>query len=760
MGKLSVKFMFRTVVVVFCGISVLGWIMTRSLESEVRARADQEAKDQIEGMLTVLQTVDSLSSQSVRSAMKVLLQEGERLGVPDANQPTALEGQSVPDLRLGQSSQTGNFALVDRLKQLTGCTATLFVKKGDQFVRVSTNVLKPDGSRAIGTVLDPAGRAFAAIQNGQSFYGVVDILAKPYMTGYEPMRNAAKQTIGIWYVGFPLTAAGGLGERIDNTKILNHGFVALLHADGKIVLKPQQMSDDELRDRLNGSESAKWTVFSKPFQPWGYTLLAAYPHSDVAARLRGMEAIVVSSVLLMSLLVVLAQYMLVRMFVVNPLWRLTHMIQNIAEGEGDVTMRLEVADAFDNDELGEVSRLFNVFMDKLQELLRRVVSHTHKLTAASQQLLEANDQITINSGETAAQSSSVSRVTQQVTQNLQSLSTGAGEMMLTIQSIAANTNGAAKVAGSAVDVAQTATATVGKLVQSSAEIGKVIKVITSIAEQTNLLALNATIEAARAGEAGKGFAVVANEVKELAKQTAKATEDISRKIVAIQADTKRAVEAIGAVSGVINRINEISATIASAAEEQSATTNEITRNASEAATRAGNISVSIGGVAHAAEGTLSRAQASQKAAQELRSIAIQLSGLMRQFKIERSDRRIDIALPVTLTASDVNGHTLEQQILTINVSQNGALLTGIRGKVQLGSYVSLARPHKVEKFVIAWVGGENTLRASQIGVSAVDPATSFWSDVLDTKSRAELANLHERHWEKIPAKSGTPAHGA
>jgi hypothetical protein len=156
MGKLSVKFMLRTVVVVLLGISVLGWIMMRSLESEVRGRADQEAKDQVETMLTVLQTVDNLSSQSVRSAMKVLLQEGARIGAPDTDKSTNIGDQSVPDLRLGNSSQVGNFALVDHLKQLAGCTATLFVKKGDQYVRVSTNVLKADGSRAIGTVLDPA----------------------------------------------------------------------------------------------------------------------------------------------------------------------------------------------------------------------------------------------------------------------------------------------------------------------------------------------------------------------------------------------------------------------------------------------------------------------------------------------------------------------------------------------------------------------------------------------------------------------------
>src|SRR5271156_288530 len=438
------------------------------------------------------------------------------------------------------------------------------------------------------------------------------------------------------------------------------------------------------------------------------------------------------------LMLLLGSLVLVRA-ITHSLRRLTQMIQNIAEGEGDVTKRLEVAGGIGNDELGEVSRFFNLFMDKLQEILRGVAADTHKLAIASQQLLEAGEQIPLTSRQTASQSSAASRTTQQVTQNLQSLSTGASEMTSTIQSIAENANEAAKVAGSAVGSAQAADATVAKLGQSSAEIGVVIKVITSIAQQTNLLALNATIEAARAGEAGKGFAVVANEVKELAKQTARATDEIGRKISAIQSDTKGAIEAIGTVSGVINQINSISATIAAAVEEQSATTNEMTRNAGEAASGANGISVNISGVAQAADGTLLRAQESQKAAQELSSIALQLGSLMRQFKIERSDRRFNMAVPVKLKATDVKGRVLEEEVVTIDISKRGAHLKGVRGELRAGAQVSLARHNKVEQFQITWVGEANMERRGQIGVAAVDPATSFWSDLLEAHADVELA---------------------
>jgi methyl-accepting chemotaxis protein len=290
------------------------------------------------------------------------------------------------------------------------------------------------------------------------------------------------------------------------------------------------------------------------------------------------------------------------------------------------------------DELGDLTTAINKMSGSLKRMILAITENAIQVANASEELNTTSQQITANCEETSAQADVVSKVAQSVSQNLQTVASGAEEMGASIKEIAKNATEAAKVATSAVKVAESTTATVSRLGDSSTEIGQVIKVITSIAQQTNLLALNATIEAARAGEAGKGFAVVANEVKELAKETAKATEDISRKIEAIQTDTKAAVDAIASISGVINQINDISSTIATAVEEQNATTNEMSRNVSEAAQGSSEIASNITGVAEAAEGTSRGSADTQKAAHELVQMSSQLRGLVEQFKLSASDR--------------------------------------------------------------------------------------------------------------------------
>jgi len=266
------------------------------------------------------------------------------------------------------------------------------------------------------------------------------------------------------------------------------------------------------------------------------------------------------------------------------------------------------------------------------ELQNEIAQTAQTLASSSEELTALSQMMGSGASETAAQANVVSAASEQISKNVQTVATGTEEMSASILEIAKNANDAARVATTAVKVAETTNNTINKLGDSSAEIGKVIKVITSIAQQTNLLALNATIEAARAGEAGKGFAVVAEAVKEQAKETARATEEIGQKIEAIQADTKGAVSAIAEISTVINQINDISTTIASAVEEQTATTNEITRNVSEAAKGVAEIAQNITAVAQAAKGTADAAQDTQKASNQLAQLATGMQDLVNRTK--------------------------------------------------------------------------------------------------------------------------------
>jgi methyl-accepting chemotaxis protein len=325
----------------------------------------------------------------------------------------------------------------------------------------------------------------------------------------------------------------------------------------------------------------------------------------------------------------LAVALVLRQAVIKPIARVNALLHSVAEG--DLTRRMEVTS---QDEVGQMADALNTTVGKISEVIGAIKSESVNLANASEEFSSVSQQISANSEETSAQASAVSTATEEVNRSLQTVATATEEMSASISEIAKNATESAKIAAEALQVASQTNVIVTQLGDSSAKIGQVLKVITSIAQKTDLLALNATVEAARAGEVGAGFAVVANEVKELAKQTAAATEDISRKIAAIQSDADGSVSAIARIGAIIGQVNSIASTIAAAVEEQSATTSEMSRNLTQAAKGAGQVTDNINGVAEAAQNTSRGASDSQKAAAQLAKMSTDLRTLVDQFKIE------------------------------------------------------------------------------------------------------------------------------
>jgi len=363
----------------------------------------------------------------------------------------------------------------------------------------------------------------------------------------------------------------------------------------------------------------------------------------------------VSGLAIVGLLV--ASYFITRALV-KPIQSTVDMLQAVAEGEGDLTKRLTVNG---KDEVAELATWFNVFIERIQKIISSVAENSSSLASASQTLSKTAETLSSGVEDTTLQSATVASAaeemsanmgqmaasTEQMSSNIRSVAASAGEMTSSIGEISRNAEQSATVANQAANLAEVSNEKVGSLGIAADEIGKVIQVIQDIAEQTNLLALNATIEAARAGEAGKGFAVVATEVKELAKQTAVATDDIRRRIEGIQSSTGEAVEAIQEITQVINDVNEVSRTIAAAVEEQSATTKQIAATVAETATAADSvaenvsqtaaasqeITQNIAGVDHGAKQTASVASDTKASGNQLSDLAGELQSLVGQFQV-------------------------------------------------------------------------------------------------------------------------------
>lgn len=426
------------------------------------------------------------------------------------------------------------------------------------------------------------------------------------ITATESVQRQGR-TIGV--VGIDVTL-GELTDFIQSIKLGTSGYVMMVQDDGIILADPKnpgnnfnnlgELSDEGYRQLGTMSEGNGLIQI-------GDTTYAAkvLTSTNLGWKLIGLEekSAIMSEVYSMLFIitgigtVIAFAFLAFGIFLANslakPIVNTTLMIKDIAEGEGDLTKRLTVST---KDEVGELAKWFNQFLDSLQKIIADVASHATVVDSSSGHLLSiastlsSNAEETSKKAETVAASSeemntnmnTISNTMEETTNNTTMVASAVEEMAATINEIAQNSEQARTISEGAVSQATSASTKVNELGEAANAISVVTETITEISEQTNLLALNATIEAARAGEAGKGFAVVANEIKELAKQTAEATAEIKQKIEGVQGNTNATVEEIEAIGTVIHDINDIISTIATAIEEQSAATNEIANNVTQA----------------------------------------------------------------------------------------------------------------------------------------------------------------------------------
>ena len=420
--------------------------------------------------------------------------------------------------------------------------------------------------------------------------------------------------------------------------------------------------------KLGSEKPVRKMTYVKYFKEWNWVLCTGQYLDDIEAIVAEKKAEIAAGVRkqLVSVIAITAIVCLVALGVAwyvaqglaKPIIKANELLRDIAEGEGDLTRRLEIST---KDEVGELSKWFNVFVEKLQKIIAQIVDNTNTLAGSATELSATSTEMAGQADAMSSQSATVAAAAEEMSANMgtmassgetmsasvKSAAAAIEEMTSTINEIARNAESAAGVAEQAAKMVGVSNEKIGHLGTAADEIGKVIEVIQDIAEQTNLLALNATIEAARAGDAGKGFAVVASEVKELARQTAEATEDISKRISAIQSSTGESVESIGQISGVIEKVNDVSRTIASAVEEQSITAKEIansishvstaadtvSRGVTETATASKEITENIARVDSAAQQTSHGAGQTQTVGNELSRLAENLRSLVGQFKV-------------------------------------------------------------------------------------------------------------------------------